>query len=435
MSDAPDSPSPRGCPARPVTAVALAMAAVLLVGLSLRIPTISLSPLVPRLMDDTGHGETFVSLLTSVPLALTLIAAPMAPALANHLGRSRTVGASLLAIVTGTIIRSLPGDAALLIGTGLLGFSIAIVTVLAPSIISAERSALRSRLTGVYSMSLSLGPALALALTVPVGELLGLDWRGTLLIWITVSAGAFALWWIYSRSSPTLAAEDTDGAADESTGPVSGPRGTDSRVSDPRGRHDPSGGHGAKAVLGDGDVWLLALYLGVTSLMFYTTSAWLPTVFVTDGMSAQGAGGFVSLISVIAIPFGLVAPALLGRGASRVLAPAAPLLAVIGVAVLLLVGSPSALLVAILLGIAQGLCLGVSYDQIVKYGRSPAHTASVSAVTSAVGVALAALGPFAFGFGLETAGSAAVPLLGLALVGASQSLIGLRTSRAALNRA
>jgi CP family cyanate transporter-like MFS transporter len=405
MSDAPDSSSPQGRRPRPLTALILAMAAVLLVGLSLRIPTISLSPLVPRMMDDTGHGETFVSLLTSVSLALTLMAAPVAPVLANRLGRSRTVSLSLVAIVAGTIIRSVPGDAALLIGTGLLGFSIAIVTVLAPSIISAERPALRSRLTGVYSMSLSLGPALALALTVPVGELLGLQWRGTLLIWITVSAGALALWWIYSRSSLALAEDGADGAA------------------------VPSSGHGAKAVLGDGDVWLLALYLGVTSLMFYTTSAWLPTVFVTDGMSAQVAGGFVSLISVIAIPFGLIAPALLGRGTSRALAPAAPLLAVIGVAVLFFAGSPAALLVTILLGVAQGLCLGVSYDQVVKYGRSPAHTASVSAVTSAVGVALAALGPFAFGLGLETAGAAAVPLLGLALVGALQSVIGLRTSR------
>ncbi|TGD11682.1 MFS transporter [Brevibacterium sp. S111] len=420
MSDAPDSPSPRGRLPHPLAALILAMAAILLVGLSLRIPTISLSPLVPAMMDDTGHGETFVSLLTSVPLALTLLAAPIAPVLANRLGRSRTVSLSLLAIVAGTVIRSIPGEAPLLIGTGMLGFSIAIVTVLAPSIISAERTTLRSRLTGVYSMSLSLGPALALALTVPVGEFLDLEWRGTLLIWIVVSAGALVLWWFYSRTY----AEGTEGTTDESVDPANEPRG-----SNPRGGHDPRGGHGAKAVLGDVDVWMLALFLGVTSLMFYTTSAWLPTVFVGDGMSAQVAGGFVSLINVIAIPFGLIAPALLGRGASRILAPFAPLLAVGGVVLLLIADSQTALIVTILLGVAQGLCLGVSYDQIIGYGRSPAHTASVSAVTSAVGVALAALGPFAFGLGLEVAGSAAVPLLGLALVAAAQSVIGLRTSR------
>lgn len=407
MSDAPDSSSPWGRPPRRIAPLLLSMATILLLGLSLRIPTISLSPLVPAMMADTGHGETFLSLLTSIPLALTLLAAPVAPPLAVRLGRKRTVGLAVLAIVAGMVIRSVPGDAPLLIGTGLLGFAIAIVTVLAPSIISAERAAVRSRLTGVYSMSLSLGPALALALTIPIGQLAGLGWRGTLLTWIAVSTGALVLWWIYARAPQPTATED--GPAEPAD--------------------DPHREHGAKAVLADRDVWLLALYLGVTSLMFYTTSAWLPTVFVADGMSAQAAGGFVSLINVIAIPFGLAAPALLRRGASRVLAPCAPLLAVGGTVVLLIAGSLAALVVTVLLGVAQGLCLSVSYDQIIRFGRSPAHTASVSAVTSAVGVALAALGPFAFGLGLETAGSAAVPLLGLALVGAAQAVIGLRTSR------
>ncbi|WP_258233910.1 hypothetical protein [Brevibacterium oceani] len=57
MSDAPDSPSSQGPPPRPLAALILAMAAILLMGLSLRIPTISLSPLLPSMMDDTGHGR------------------------------------------------------------------------------------------------------------------------------------------------------------------------------------------------------------------------------------------------------------------------------------------------------------------------------------------------------------------------------------------
>ncbi|GAA1864750.1 hypothetical protein [Brevibacterium marinum] len=37
--------------------------------------------------------------------------------------------------------------------------------------------------------------------------------------------------------------------------------------------------------------------------------------------------------------------------------------------------------------------------------------------------------PFAFGFGLETAASPLVPVIGLAVIVGAQSLIGLRTSR------
>ncbi|MGO1908639.1 MAG: MFS transporter [Brevibacterium linens] len=386
----------------------IAIATLLIVGLSLRIPTISLAPLVPTMMDDTGHGETFLSLLTSIPLVLTLLAAPLAPSLANRFGRGGVVSIALVAIMAGMALRSTPGDATLLIGTGLLGFSIAILTVLVPSIINAERAEVRSRLTGTYSMSLSLGPALALGLTIPLREATGLGWRGTLLAWAVCVVMALAMWLVYIRI-PHVAA--TSGRRRGSTASAAG------------------GDHRAKAVLSDGNVWLLAFFLGVTSLTFYTTSAWLPAVFVLDGMSAQAAGGFASLISIVAIPFGLIAPIAIRRGLSRFIAPLAPVLAIIGLVLLPTLGSAGALPITILLGVSQGLCLGVSYDQIVKFGRSPAHTASVSAVTSAVGVALAAIGPLAFGFGLETSASSVVPVIGLAAIVVAQSLIGLRTSR------
>lgn len=408
MSDDPSPSGPRPLPSSPAVTVIVAIAALLLIGLSLRIPTISLAPLVPTMKEDTGRGETFLSLLTTIPLVLTLLAAPVAPALANRLGRSRTVSLSLVSIVASTALRSVPGDVPLLIGTGLLGFSIAIVTVLVPSIINAERAEVRSRLTGTYSMSLSLGPALALGLTIPIREVTGLDWRGTLLTWVLCSAFALALWLVYVRT-PHVAA---------SSGPNRKPAASGT-----------GGDHRAKAVLSDVNVWLLALFLGVTSLTFYTTSAWLPSVFVMDGMSAQAAGGFTSLISIVAIPFGLIAPIALRGGLSRFIAPLAPVLAVIGLLLLLALGSAGALPITILLGVSQGLCLGASYDQIVKFGRSPAHTASVSAVTSAFGVALAATGPLAFGFGLETAASPVVPVTSLAVLVVAQSSVGLRTSR------
>ena len=57
----------------------------------------------------------------------------------------------------------------------------------------------------------------------------------------------------------------------------------------------------------------------------------------------------------------------------------------------------------------------------------------VSALTSAVGIAFAALGPFAFGFGLEAAGSWFLPVCGLGLVLVVQSALGIRTG--ALGRA
>lgn len=396
---------------------ALAAAAIILVSLNLRIPTIAFGPLLPAVLAETGHGETFLSLLTTIPLAITLIVAPLAPLLAERIGRDRAMSVALVGIVAGIGLRSLPGDIALLAGTTLLGCAIAIGTVLAPAAIAAEDSRRRGVLTGLYTMALSLGPALALGLTVPMMRASGFGWRGTLVLWAGCGVLGLVVWQVRSRArTGAVDAEPHAAIARPDSGSAVVPQVPDATVP---GVVPP--------VLRDPGAWLVALYLGITSLTFYTISTWLPFVFTTDGMDAGVAGGFTSLINLVAIPFALLTPIALRRGLGRVVAPASPLPAVIGAILVIMTGSDLAPVVAVLFGVGQGLCLGVSYGQIVEYARSPQHAASVSAVTSAVGVALASIGPLLFGFGLEVSGSAALPLVGLTAVIVVQAMVGMRS--------
>lgn len=393
----------------------IGLTAILLGALSLRIPTTSLGPLLPEIRSSTGYGETLLSLLTSVPLAMTLLVAPISPWLASRLGRDRVLGFALVGITAGTLLRSVPGSIPLFAGTLILGFSIATATVLLPAAISAESAELRARFTGVYSMALSLGPALALGLTVPIMHISGFAWRGTLMVWAGCGIIALLFWVLYIRSSAPVAAVDEPPIA--TFGPAF-----------------PVRKNGVRAVVGDPKVWLLALYLGITSITFYTTSAWLPTTLMMDGLSPATAGSYTAMINIVAIPFAFLAPLMIRRGYARVLAPLAPAGAVIGVVILVVTGASGALPSVLLLGLSQGLCLGVSYDQVVRYAASPAHAASVSAVTQAFGVALAAVGPLAYGFGLEVTPSATVSLCGLGLVVVLQMLVGFRTGKAVAAR-
>ena len=396
---------------------ALAVVATVLLALNLRIPTTALGPLLPTMQSDTGHGETFLSLLTAIPLGLTLLVAPVAPHIAVRFGRDRVIGAALVAIVAGILVRSIAGDATLLAGTAVLGAAIAFGTVLAPATIAAAPPNRRASLTGSYTMALSLGPALALAFTVPMMNGTGLAWRGTLMLWSACAVLALAVWiaHTWNAHSRITLGETTLGET------ALGKEVLDKAVLD---KAVPG-----KPVIRDRRVWELAVYLGITSLTFYTTSTWLPTAFVEVGLDAGGAGGLTSLVNVVAIPFALLAPIGMRRGMAHILAPLGPLLAAVGVAVLLIAGSGGVLAVAVLVGISQGACLGVAYGQIVEYAASPEHAASVSAVTSAIGIALAALGPLAFGFGLEASGSYVVPMVGLAVVILLQGAVGLRTGR------
>ena len=390
----------------------IGLTAILLGALSLRIPTTSLGPLLPEIRSSTGYGETLLSSLTSIPLAMTLLVAPISPWLASRLGRDRVLGFALVGITAGTLLRSAPGSIPLFTGTLILGFSIATATVLLPAAISAESAELRARFTGVYSMALSLGPTLALGLTVPIMQVSGLDWRGTLMVWAGCGIIALLFWALYIRTSRPAAAVDEP----------------------PVARFSPALPVGVRAVVADPKVWLLALYLGITSVTFYTTSAWLPTTLMMDGLSPAAAGSYTAMINIVAIPFAFLAPLMIRHGYARALAPLAPAGAVIGVVVLVFTGAAGALPSVLLLGLAQGLCLGISYDQVVRYAASPAHAASVSAVTQAVGVALAAVGPLAYGFGLEVTPSATLSLCGLGLVVLLQILVGFRTGKAVAAR-
>ncbi|HIY84994.1 MAG TPA: MFS transporter [Candidatus Yaniella excrementavium] len=396
-------------PASDVKALLLIATAVLLIALNLRIPTTALGPLLPEIRADLDSGETFLSLLTTIPLALTLVVAPFVPQVTSRFGMNRIIGWALIGIIGATLIRSIPTTVTLLVGTVILGIAIAVGTVLGPAAIASQRIQWRGPLTGVYTMALSLGPAMALGLTVPVMRLTGFDWRQTLMLWSVIGIVGLILWGGYTRSltSPQSAVLSRDLIAS----PVAGEK------------------IGLRGALADSRVWVLAFYLGVTSLTFYTVSAWLPTIFFMDGISAASVGGYTSLINIVSLPFAFVVPVALRRGWGPVVAPIAPLPAVIGIAMYLIMGSTSVLWVALLLGLAQGMCLGVSYDQIVQYAKSPEHASAVSAVTSTVGVAIGSAGPLLYGYGLESTGAYVVPLGGLALLILIQATAGLWTSR------
>ncbi|WP_134324253.1 MFS transporter [Cumulibacter soli] len=407
----------------------IAVLAIGLLSLNLRIPTSATGPLLPTIGADTGHGETVLSLLTTIPLILVFVIAPITPRITGRFGRSRVIGFVLVLVIIGTLVRSVPGDLGLFAGTIILGIGIALGTVLGPAAVAASRRAWRGWLTATYTMTLSLGPALALGLTIPMMTGFGLEWRGTLLLWGLVGVFGLAFWIAYTRM--TVAREATaaavgDGVTDVANVPCP--------VPDVVGAVDPVAGVEdpivrAVPVVRDPRVWGLAVYLGTTSLIFYVSSTWLPTAFAQMGLDADAAGGYTSLISIIAIPCAFLAPLALRRGWGALIVPLGPVIACVGVVLLLAAEAGGVLGSSVLLGIAQGICLGVSYGLVVEFATSPEHAASVSAVTSTVGIALAAGGPLAFGLGLELTGSYVVPMVGLGSIALLQAALGLWTGR------
>ncbi|WP_166997155.1 MFS transporter [Paramicrobacterium fandaimingii] len=370
--------------------------AIVLITLNLRIPVNSVAPLLPLIRDETNLSTSAVSLLTTIPLLSFLLGAPFVPRLLRLLGQTRLVTCSLIGITLGIMIRSVPGVVALYGGTLVLGVSIAVASVLAPSIVKAVPNQ-SGFLTGLYTMSLSIGPAAALGLTLPLVTVAGLSWNVALIAWSVVTFAAIVAWSLARRG-------------------LSNTRPSSSTVQHPR-----------SSVYRERSAWAIALYLGLTSLTFYTTATWLPTVLRESGISGVVAAGMAAFVSLIAIPFALAAPLVVKRfsGNTGLLTSVSSALVVIA-PLLLLPRQASLSFVAVLaFGVAQGACLGMAYALVVDRSRSVEHSAAVSAMSQTVGVSLAAVGPLAFGALFDVTQSWVSSLLLLAVLGCVQIASGL----------
>ncbi|HLS25158.1 MAG TPA: MFS transporter [Beutenbergiaceae bacterium] len=392
---------------RPAKNAPLVAAAVLLITLTLRVPTASVGPVVPAIGTETGYPPPVLALLTSVPLLCFLVAAPFVPALQARLGLRSLLLWALLIASAGTLVRSIPGPAPLAVGTVLLGLAVAIASVLAPAVIKRAGTAGRGWVTSLYTASLSLGPALATGLTVPIGQILGGGWRTALAFWAILPFLA-AVCWVFLTPSARTDIHDRS----QITGPSPAP-----------------GSVGLRHVLREPSAWAVTVYLALTSLLFYSLSAWLPAILENAGRSAAAAGGTAALTNLVAIPASFLAPWLVRRVRATWIPPfVAPLPFALGAALLALAPEYAVIAVA-MMGIGQGASVGIAYSLVLSTTSSAGHATALSAMSQTVGVTLAALGPTGLA-AVRVAAGAWAPALGLlAAIAAAQAVIGLLSSR------
>lgn len=373
---------------------------LLLLTLTLRVPTTAVGPVLPVIAADTQLTPTMLSLLTTGPLLCFVLVAPMVPALQRRFGLGRLIGIALLGSAAGACLRSLPGTAMLAGGTLVLGLSVAIASVLAPAVVREVGAHKPAFITALYTAGLSLGPALAAGLTVPIGAALDSPWRGPLAVWGLVPLLGLICWACLHRGG---AATGTPSASGAPPGPAAG----------------------LGTVLREADAWLITAYLALTSLAFYTTTTWLPSVLVDGGAGSALAGTITAFTSIVAIPASFLVPVLSQRPTgAHVLRIAAPVPVALGLALLSLAPELD-LLAATLLGLGQGASVGVAYTLIVTFARSTAHAAALSSMSQTVGVTLAGSGPVGFGALQEATGGWRVPLAVFATLALGQCLVAL----------
>jgi CP family cyanate transporter-like MFS transporter len=392
MSANAEAPPARSTPA-PVWWIVVA---IVLLAANLRPAVVGVSPLLWEIQASERLSATAAGILTALPVLCFGLIAPAAPLLARRLGIERALLAALVLLTIGFLVRSSGPLVALFAGTVLLGSAIAIGNVLLPSLIKRDFPHRTGLMTGLYTMAIAGGGALAAGVTVPLAQAAGLGWRVALASWALFAVIALLCWLPQVRRA-----------------------GRPARVATVR-----VGGLWRDAV-----AWQVTIYMGLQSLGYFAVTSWLPALLVDRGYDPVTAGWLLSLSTVAGIAGATVAPMLATRGRrQRGLAVAITAVAAVGLlGVLVPVGVE--LVAVLLLGAAQSAALGLSLTLVVLRAPDAAHAAQLSGMAQSVGYVLAAAGPFAVGALHDATDGWTVPLVLLLALLAVQGTAGVLAGR------
>jgi CP family cyanate transporter-like MFS transporter len=371
-----------------------AMAAIILLALNLRTLVAGLPPLLEDIRADLGLSGFAGGLLTTLPVLGFGAFAPLAPRLSRRVSVERLLVACALLTAVAAAVRGAGGVAPLFLGCALAGLAVAIAQVLIPVFIRARHPEATGRLTGAYSMSLTLGAAIASALAVPLEEWLG-SWEASLAAWSVPALIAAAVW------MPM---------AVRSAAPV-------------RGESPPG-------LWGNRLAWMVSLFMGMQSMAFYAGLSWIPTVLEDNGYGAGTAGALQAMSAVVQFVPAFAVPVLAARRREQIgllwwivglqIAGALGLLLAVDVAPLWIV----------ILGVGQGGALGLGLILPVLRGGNAASVASLTAMSLCVGYIVAAAGPWLLGAVHDAVGGWTVALIVFAVICLLELVPGLPASRA-----
>ncbi|MFD6136106.1 CynX/NimT family MFS transporter [Isoptericola sp. NPDC060257] len=362
-----------------------AVVAIVLAALNLRPGVVAVSPLLGEILAEEGLSATAGGVLTTLPVLCFGLLAPVAPGLARRVGLERALFGSLVLLCLGFALRLVPGIAPLLVGTLAVGSAIGLGNVLLPALIKRDFADRVGLMTGLYSMALSGGAALAAGLTVPIATATGMDWRAALASWGLLAVVGAVVW------APR---------ALRSTGVVATLRPPGATPAD-----------AVRSVWRSPLAWAVTVLMGTQSLSFYAVNAWLPEIFVAAGRSVAVGGWLLALTNLLGIVGSFVTPVLAGR-MRRQRGIGVVIVALITTGLVGLILAPdAAVLWVVLLGLGQGGGISLALTLMALRTENAARTSELSGMAQSAGYVLAACGPLGLGVAHDATGSWTAPLV------------------------
>ncbi|OPX00639.1 MFS transporter [Bacillus altitudinis] len=345
------------------------LAALFLAALNLRPIITSVASMMSMIQSDLGVSALTASLLTTLPVLCMGVFAPVATKLSRRFGLERTLFFSIFLITIATGLRGTSQTVTILLMTAFAGgVGISFAGPLLSSFIK-KYFPKSPGIVSVYSISMTVGAALASGLTIPIYLRSEHNLPLALACWAVLGVIALILWLGLARKNQQ---------ADHADVPLRLPL------------------RNKKAIQ-------FTLFFGFMSSMFYSLTAWISPIALDFGNSPQYAAMLLTIFTLIQIPVALLVPNIVNRlGKPKLFLILCSLSELIGLLFLLL---PMPILPAVIfLGIGAGGLFPLALMLPIIETRTPEEAGTWSAMSQMGGYIMGGFGPFLIGLIFDISG-------------------------------
>lgn len=339
---------------------------VIFLASTLRMPLTVVGPIISFIREDLGISNVLAGFLTTIPLLAFAIVSPFAPIVARKLGLELTLFLSTILLAGGIVLRSLGTTGLLVFGTMIIGVAISFGNVLIPGLLKLKFPYHVGLLMAFFTMSMNLTAGIGAGISYPIANAV-LGWQGALAIALALVILTIVIW------LPQLK--------------FNKPESTVISIK-------------ARIPLWKSPVtWAVTGAMGLQSLLFYTTAAWIPEIYIAQGVAADRAGWMFSIMQISQVPMALVVPIIASKMTSqRPLVLMFTAFYVIGFTGVVMEWTSLAVLWMILLGLAGGASFALAMMFFTLRTRTAFEAADLSGFAQSLGYLLAAVGPILFGY-------------------------------------
>ncbi|MEG0260982.1 MAG: MFS transporter [Lysinibacillus sp.] len=347
------------------------LVSIFFVALNMRPAVTAIGPLFNVLMDSLQVTNMQMSLLTSIPVFCMGLFAPFAVPMQKKIGTKKAISVLVLLIVLANGARFLKESYFLLVCTSfLVGLAIAIIGPLMNAFIKERFPQHVASVIGLYSFGIGTGATLSAGFTVTMYQQTDANWAFALGSWSILAAIAVVIWVIAVPNDEVITDATQVKVNENARNPW---------------RHKKA--------------WLILLFFGLQTSLFFSIMAWLTPMLQDKGLSLVSASTVLTVLSIVQMVGNIAIPLLMEKWQSRISwLFSLSVLGIIGF-VLLWIGTGAIIWLAVLIiGVVLSGMFPIALMLPLDESRTAEEASSWSSMVLSGGFMMSAIIPLLIGY-------------------------------------